>query len=134
MTISGPAGTYTTPGTETRDESGPYASSALADQHKLVVVIVKPEPGVYTITPVEGSPSIGDLLESHVLPKPDLHVRVAGHGSTRRLVYRMKPYAGHQVRLQFAERANRPALKEYALTISLVVGMTAGQLARLTLG
>ena len=35
--------------------------------------------------------------------------------------------------LLHADRANKPALKEYVLVIALVVGMTAGQITRLTL-
>jgi hypothetical protein len=33
----------------------------------------------------------------------------------------------------YAQRANRPGLREYSLIIALVAGMTAGQLARLAL-
>lgn len=36
--------------------------------------------------------------------------------------------------LVFAERANRPGLREYVLIIALVAGMTAGQITRLALG
>lgn len=35
--------------------------------------------------------------------------------------------------LRLADRANKPALKEYALIVALVLGMTAGQITRLTL-
>ena len=38
------------------------------------------------------------------------------------------------VTLRYADRAARPALKEYSLTLSLVAGMAAGQIARMTLG
>ncbi len=36
--------------------------------------------------------------------------------------------------LLYADRANKPAIKEYSLIIAPVLGMTAGQITRLTLG
>ena len=35
--------------------------------------------------------------------------------------------------LLHADRVNKPALKEYSLIIALVLGMTAGEITRLTL-
>ena len=36
--------------------------------------------------------------------------------------------------IRYADRAKRPALKEYSLLVALVLGMTAGQIARLAIG
>ena len=35
--------------------------------------------------------------------------------------------------LLYADRANKPALKEYSLIIALVLGMTAGQVTHMTI-
>jgi uncharacterized delta-60 repeat protein len=102
--ISGPSGSYTTPATPTTTGHWPvYVSGGDSAEHQLALAILKPKPGVYTITPLAGSPAIEPVLEAHPLPNPNIHVRVSGHGASRILRYTMHSAKGQTV--QFIERA-----------------------------
>jgi PKD repeat protein len=104
VTINGPSGSYTTPAAPESTGQAPYISGAYPEQHELLIAIDRPEPGAYTITPVEGSPPIAPVLEAHPMPDPKLRVRIEGQGRKRVLRYSMRTAPRQTV--QFTERAN----------------------------
>ena len=104
VTISGPSGTYQTSLHSGLDAQLPtYLSGTTPAQNQLGISLLHPKPGIYTITPVAGSPALQPVLESHQLPSPDVRTRVTGTGDTRVLHYTLHPQPGQKV--QFEERA-----------------------------
>lgn len=61
--------------------------------------------GQWTITPAAGSPPIGDVRSSEILPRPKITAKVSGRGARRELRYDVARIAGQEVR--FVERGAR---------------------------
>ena len=103
--VTGPSGTFITPA----KPKLPYIGAAVPDQHQLEISIYHGKPGIYTITPKAGSPPIEQVLESHSLAPPAIHVHVTGRGHTRTLVYTFAKQRGLLQRVVFSERGKQVA-------------------------
>jgi hypothetical protein len=66
------------------------------------VVLEKPKPGVWTITPQEGSPAITEVLVSEGYTPATVKASVGGKGRRRSISYRIDNL-GHGQRVQFLE-------------------------------
>jgi hypothetical protein len=102
--ISGPSGSYTTAaGPQTAGQQPTFVSGGDADQHQVVLTLLHPRAGAYTITPVPGTPPLEPVLEDHPLPDPGIRVHVSAHANKWTLHFADRPEPGQQI--QFFERA-----------------------------
>lgn len=76
----------------------------IGSQAETFVDLRAPQPGVWTLRPQPGSPSIATLATAHVITPPTVHARVTGSGALRTLRYTIRgAVAGTKV--SFAEKA-----------------------------
>jgi PKD repeat protein len=104
VTITGPAGTYTTStSAQPAGQAPTFLSGIIPSQHQLNLVLIDPKAGAYTITPVAGSPSIEPVLAAHTMPPADIRASVVKVHRRFVLRYSLRSEPGQKV--EFFERA-----------------------------
>jgi hypothetical protein len=63
----------------------------VASQRTTFLVVKRPAAGRWRITPLPDSAPLVRAGHANGLPRPSIHARVLGHGTTRKLVYRVTP-------------------------------------------
>ena len=96
LRVIGPDGTIVD-GSGTITETDHIAMVRVAKLGTTVVGLRDPEPGVYRITPLEGSVPVGEVLEADVLPPARITGKVSGRGTQRVLDYNVLAREGQVV-------------------------------------
>lgn len=100
--IAGPGVDYTSPAADGATHSGSVSALVGSTAHEVIIGIHAPRAGVYTVTPMTGSPAITTVEDSlSVASRVTAHV--AGRGPRRVLRYSISGPEGQRV--QFAERS-----------------------------
>ncbi len=103
VSLTSPSGkTYTTPvdpNVPTGVE-GQFIAAVAPDQREVIVLLLHPQGGVWTLAPAEGAPPIARVMAAQDVPPPKVHVRVREHRGRWRLAYRISNYVkGSSVQL-----------------------------------
>jgi PKD repeat protein len=103
VTLTSPSGkTYSTPvnpdvptGVE-----GQFIAAVAPDQREVIVLLLHPQGGAWTLTPAEGAPSIARVTAAQDVPPPKVHAHVHEHRGHWMLAYRISNYVkGSSVQL-----------------------------------